>query len=112
MKGEHPFPGVRRTTEHTEKATIASYEFDPGAEFPLHTHGEEQITLVIDGTVEFQVDGSLQELGRGETSVVAGGVEHGLRAGPRGARFLAVLVPRRERSDGYEIRGADQSGSS
>lgn len=105
MSTENPFPGVTRTTRQAEQATLASYEFEPGAEFPIHSHPEEQIIVILTGSVEFEVGGELQPLGPGETSVVAGGVEHGLRAGPEGAKFLAVLVPRREQPNAYEIKG-------
>jgi quercetin dioxygenase-like cupin family protein len=102
---EHPFPGVTRRTNQSERATVSAYAFEPGAEFPIHTHPEEQITVVLAGTVEFEVEGERHALGPGETYVVAGNLEHGLRAGPEGARFLAVVVPRRSGSDAYEIKG-------
>jgi quercetin dioxygenase-like cupin family protein len=102
---EHPFPGVTRRTNHTAEATVSAYTFEPGAEFPIHTHPEEQITVVLTGTVVFAVEGERHALGPGETYVVAPDLEHGLRAGPEGARFLAVVVPRRDDSDAYEIKG-------
>jgi quercetin dioxygenase-like cupin family protein len=105
---ETPFPGVRRESRHTEQATLTRYEFEPGAEFPLHTHREEQITVILSGSVELAVGGELQRLGPGETSVIAANLEHGLRAGPEGATFLAVLVPRRNNPDAYEIKGDAQ----
>ena len=53
--------------------------------------------------MEFTADGRSQRLSQGDWSVVAGGVEHGIRAGARGAPFLAVLVPRRSPEDPYTI---------
>lgn len=102
---ERPFPGVARRTNHTEQATVSAYAFEPEARFPLHTHPEEQITVVLEGTVVFEVEGERHALGPGETYAVAAGLEHGLQAGPDGARFLAVVVPRRRGSDAYEIKG-------
>lgn len=102
---EHPFPGVTRRTNQTAKATVSAYAFEPGAQFPIHTHPEEQITVVLEGTVVFEVEGEAHELGPGETYVVAPELEHGLRAGSAGARFLAVVVPRRVAPDAYEIKG-------
>src|SRR5437762_1643815 len=69
----------------------------------LHRHPQEQITLVQEGDLEFSADGRSQRLSQGDWSVVAGGVEHGIRAGMRGARFLAVLVPRRSLGDPYTL---------
>lgn len=105
---EHPFPGVSRRTNHTEQATVSAYAFEPEARFPIHTHPEEQITVVLEGTVVFEVEGEHHELGPGETYAVAAHLEHGLQAGPDGARFLAVVVPRRSGSDAYEIKGEKQ----
>ena len=102
---EHPFPGVSRRTNHTEQATVSAYAFEPEASFPIHTHPEEQITVVLEGTVVFEVEGERHALGPGETYALAAHLEHGLQAGPDGARFLAVVVPRRSGSDAYEIKG-------
>jgi quercetin dioxygenase-like cupin family protein len=93
---ETPFPGVRRQTFSSESATVAEYSFDPGARFPLHHHAQEQVTLVLEGDLELVADGRRQRLTAGAWSVVPGRVEHGITAGGRGARFLIVLVPRRE----------------
>jgi quercetin dioxygenase-like cupin family protein len=92
---EEPFPGVCRRTFCSEQATVAEYVFDPDARFPLHRHDQEQITLVREGDLELVADGRRQRLAAGAWSVIAGGVEHGITAGRGGARFLAVLVPRR-----------------
>jgi quercetin dioxygenase-like cupin family protein len=92
---ETPFPGVRRRTFSSEHAAIAEYSFDAGARFPLHHHPQEQTTLVVEGEVELVADGRHERLAPGAWSVVPGGVEHGITAGERGARFLVVLVPRR-----------------
>lgn len=100
---DSPFPGVTRTSYQSAKATMATYAFEPGAEFPLHRHDEEQITVVCEGDVEFVVAGERHRLVAGETYVVQPDVEHGLRAGPEGARFLAIVVPPRSRTDAYTI---------
>jgi quercetin dioxygenase-like cupin family protein len=102
---ETPFPGVRRRTFSSRQATVAEYSFDPVARFPLHRHAQEQITLVQEGDVELIADGRRRQLAEGDWSVVAAGVEHGISAGARGARFLAVLVPRRSPDDPYTLTG-------
>ncbi|MFZ0386834.1 MAG: cupin domain-containing protein [Solirubrobacteraceae bacterium] len=98
-----PFPGVRRRTSRSEKATIASYVFGAGAVFPTHRHDQEQITVILSGEVEFNINGDAHRLQAGQTFVVAPDVEHGLRAGPSGASFLAIVVPPRARADAYEL---------
>jgi quercetin dioxygenase-like cupin family protein len=103
VAAEAPFPGVRRQSFHSVQSTVAAYAFEPGAAFPLHRHDEEQITVIHEGEVEFVVAGERHVLGAGHTYVVAAGVEHGLRAGPSGARFLAVVVPRRAHAGAYTV---------
>jgi quercetin dioxygenase-like cupin family protein len=100
---EEVYPGVVRRSFSSDKATVTSYEFAPGATFPQHRHPAEQVTLVQEGEVLFTVDGEQERMGPGTWSVVAGGVEHGITAGEQGARFVAIVSPRRERSDEYEV---------
>jgi quercetin dioxygenase-like cupin family protein len=98
-----PYDGLRRRTFDSEGATVTEYRFEPGARFPLHTHPEEQITLVTDGEVELTAAGKTSKLAAGDWAVTAGGVEHGIRAGERGARVLAIIVPRRASPDSYTL---------
>jgi quercetin dioxygenase-like cupin family protein len=102
---------VLRRSHSTSKATVASYVFEAGAQFPKHSHAEEQITVVLEGEVEFEVDGRRHRLGPGETLVVEPGIEHSARAGDAGARFLAVVVPRRMHRDAYELSASASSAT-
>jgi quercetin dioxygenase-like cupin family protein len=103
IEGEEVYPGVVRRSFSSAHTTVTSYEFEPGATFPLHRHPAEQVTLVQQGEVRFTVGGVAERMAPGEWSVVAGGVEHGITAGDDGARFIAIVSPRRERSDEYEV---------
>jgi unsaturated pyranuronate lyase len=96
IEAETPYAGIERRVLTTSKATVQEYRFEPGATFPLHHHPQEQITLVLDGELAFTAGDDRHDLTEGAWSVVAGGVEHGITAGPVGARFLAILVPPRK----------------
>jgi quercetin dioxygenase-like cupin family protein len=100
---ETPFEGVRRRTFHSAGATVASYELDPGARFPLHRHPEEQVTVVQRGEIVLHAGDRAERQGVGCWSVVPGGVEHGIEAGASGAAFLILVVPRRNRADAYVL---------
>jgi quercetin dioxygenase-like cupin family protein len=100
-----PFHGLRRRTFDGDGATVNEYRFEPGAQFPLHAHAEEQITLVTDGEIELSVGEETVQLAAGGWAVTAGGVPHGIRAREQGARILAIVVPRRPGPDAYEILG-------
>jgi quercetin dioxygenase-like cupin family protein len=103
LAADEPHPGVTRRTIYAAGATVTSYEFEPGAVFPLHRHPQEQITLVDSGTVTMWLGAESRELLPGAWSVVAGDVEHGITAGSEGARITAVIVPRRAHADAYEV---------
>jgi quercetin dioxygenase-like cupin family protein len=98
-----PFRGIARRVLSTEKATVQEYRFEAGATFPLHEHPQEQITLILEGSVAFTAGGETEHLAEGSWSVVAGGVARGIVAGPSGTRFLAIVVPPRTPSTGYTL---------
>lgn len=103
---EEVFDGVERRSFSSEHTTFSSYRFQPGGTFPIHRHPAEQVTIVLEGSVRFTVAGEEHQLGPGEWSVIAGEVEHGITAGAEGARLIAMVSPRRERSDEYEVVGS------
>jgi quercetin dioxygenase-like cupin family protein len=103
LEAESPFPGIVRRTLTTAQATVTEYRFEPGATFPSHHHPQEQTALILDGKVHLTAAGETQTLAAGAWSVVAGGVPHGITAGDAGARFLVVLVPRREPGAAYTL---------
>jgi len=105
LAAEEPYPGVRRRAFDTDRATVTRYEFEPGATFPLHRHPQEQITLIEAGDVELTVDGAVERMPTGSFSVVAADVEHGITAGPEGARFVAIVIPARSARDAYTVTG-------
>jgi quercetin dioxygenase-like cupin family protein len=107
LEADEPYAGVQRRSFSSRGATVTSYEFEPGARFPMHSHHQEQITIVDRGEVEFTVDGAPQSLKAGEWSIVQGDVEHGLLAGESGARVLAIIVPRREAPDDMALVDAN-----
>jgi quercetin dioxygenase-like cupin family protein len=100
---ERPFAGVERRVLYAERATLTSYTFEPGATFPLHRHEQEQVTLVEEGSIVMTIGSKRHSLAVGGWSIVPGGVEHGITAGPDGARIVAVVSPPRTRADGYEL---------
>jgi quercetin dioxygenase-like cupin family protein len=104
---ESPFEGVRRKTHQGEKSTVSAYSFEPGATFPMHSHDEEQVTVFLDGQVEVTVEGETRTYRAGETAVIAPGLVHGMTAGADGARFVALVAPRRAHSNAYEIERGD-----
>jgi quercetin dioxygenase-like cupin family protein len=103
LPAEVPYDGVTRRSFSSDKATVTSYTFAPGATFPRHRHPQEQITLIQSGEVEMTIGDDVERLSAGDWWVVAPDVEHGITAGPGGATILAVVVPRRDSADAYTL---------
>jgi len=103
LPADRPYQGVIRRSFSTERATVTRYMFEPGASFPRHRHAQEQVTLIQEGQVEMTLGDGVERLVAGDWSVVAPDVEHGITAGPGGATVVAIVVPRRDSADGYEV---------
>lgn len=103
LEPDEPYPGLKRRTFDGAGATVTEYRFAPSARFPLHKHPQEQITLIADGEVEMTIAGSSETLSAGDWSVVAGDVEHGIQAGGKGARVIAIIVPARVAAEAYTV---------
>ncbi len=109
IEAETPYPGILRRTFHSERMTFSEYTFAPGATFPLHRHTQEQVTLIEAGEVRLTAGGSTDTLAAGAWSVMPAGVEHGVTAGPDGARIVAILSPRRQSGDEITLASAPES---
>ncbi len=81
-----------------------------GARRHLHTRSTE-LFHVLDGTMEFELDGDTAEVGRGGLVLVPPGVPHAFAAAPGGpAEILAVLSPGIERFGYFRALGRIQHG--
>ena len=76
--------------------TFAVVELDPGAVAARHQHPNEQVGLVIQGTLDFEVDGERRQLNAGDTYVIPANVPHKAVAGPTGCVLIDVFAPIRD----------------
>lgn len=90
------WPGVLGRVVSGDKITFAVVELSPDAVVSQHAHPNEQIGLVLKGSLTFTIGGERRELGVGETYVIRGGVPHDAVAGPDGATVVDVFSPLRE----------------
>jgi len=95
LAADEPYQGLRRVMIDGRAATLARYDFGPGAKFPLHRHPQEQLTLVVAGSVSAIVDGHHVSLHAGQGFVARADESHGVEAGPDGAILVAVIAPAR-----------------
>jgi quercetin dioxygenase-like cupin family protein len=86
-------PGVRMFPLFGEAGMLNLVDLAPNAVVPVHTHEHEQLGIVLGGEITMTIDGVDHLLGPDDAYQVAGGVEHGARAGSAGCRVLDVFVP-------------------
>lgn len=85
--------GVAARVVEGERITLAVVELDAGAVVPEHAHEQEQLGIVLQGTVNFRVADETRELGPGETWRILPNVPHEVVAGHEGATVIDVFSP-------------------
>ncbi|MBN2159983.1 MAG: cupin domain-containing protein [Spirochaetes bacterium] len=74
--GISPLDGFTFKEAHLENVMITWVEMKPGSVLPEHSHPNEQISLVVEGTLELTVGGSTRIMKKGEVAVVPPNVPH------------------------------------
>ena len=79
LKVEQVNPKMKRQFIHGEKVMIAKMEFEDGFIVPWHSHENEQVTEVFEGTLRFWFDDNEDEpidLLAGDVIVIPGNRRH------------------------------------
>jgi quercetin dioxygenase-like cupin family protein len=63
-------------------------EFPPGFTVPMHSHDDNEIILLLDGSCTMLADGTTLHVG--DSMVLIGGYEYGFTAGADGMRFVTI----------------------
>ncbi len=87
-------PGIHGATVHTPQLTVTYYRYEAGSSWEEHSHAEDQVTSVIEGEIDFVVDGEPVHLRSGELAALPGGVPHSAQVGDREVRTLNVYTSR------------------
>jgi quercetin dioxygenase-like cupin family protein len=88
--------GVHGRVVHGERLTFSVVELDPDSVVPEHSHGQEQLGMVLSGSLSFRIGDERQELAPGATWSIPGNLPHEVRAGPEGAVVIDVFAPTRD----------------
>lgn len=78
-----------------ERLTLGVVELEPNAVIPEHSHDNEQLGLVLSGSLRFRVGDEERELGPGGTWSIPSDAPHEVRVGPEGAVVVDVFAPGR-----------------
>jgi unsaturated pyranuronate lyase len=88
--------GVAGRVVHGERLTLGLVELDPGSVVPEHSHENEQLGIMVSGSVQFRVGDETRELGPGDTWSIPANTPHEVHTGPEGAVMIDVFAPVRE----------------
>lgn len=85
----HDVAGVK---DH--EAVLARAEFQPGAGVPKHTHPGDEVAYVLEGEVQFEMEGKpVMNLKAGDSFFVPGGTVHTAKStGKVGAKILSTYI--------------------
>ena len=73
--------------------TMAVVELDPNSLVPEHHHPNEQLGVVLSGTLQVRIGAERREIGPGHTYNIPGNVPHEFLTGPEGAVVVDVFAP-------------------
>jgi quercetin dioxygenase-like cupin family protein len=76
-----------------QQAMLTYFEVEPRRRFETHHHASEQITLVLDGALFFEVDGRVIRVGQGELLAVPSNTPHAVFTQELGARAADAWAP-------------------
>ncbi len=88
-------PGLSFRPVVGERTMVNFVSFEPNTEAPMHVHEEEQITLVIEGEFEFEIDGEVRTMRAGDLAVIPSWVRHGARSLGTACREIDIFTPPR-----------------
>jgi quercetin dioxygenase-like cupin family protein len=88
--------GVLARTVDGGRCSFGVVELDPNSVVPEHQHPNEQLGMVVSGTVSFRVGDEVRELGPGGTWRIPPDTPHEVHTGPDGAVVFDVFSPPRD----------------
>lgn len=88
--------GLLARTVHGDRLTLTMVELDPGSVVPEHSHENEQLGILLQGSLAFTVGGETEEFGPGGTWTIRSHIPHSVIAGSEGAILIEVFSPVRE----------------
>jgi quercetin dioxygenase-like cupin family protein len=105
-------PGLGFRPVLGQRAMTNFVTFEPGSTAPRHVHEEEQIVIVLEGELMFDLDGDVRPMRKGDVAVVPAWVPHA--AWTTDSRCLEVDVfcpPRRSLLKLAEVHAAAQDAA-
>jgi quercetin dioxygenase-like cupin family protein len=79
LKTKQPLEGVSLRAVYGDKTMLTIFNLEPNAVIPTHAHPHEQISYVLEGALEFTLEGETRVLRPGDGVLIPSGQKHGAR---------------------------------
>jgi quercetin dioxygenase-like cupin family protein len=89
-------PKLTQQVFSTGNIMLVRYVYEPGLNFPEHSHPQEQVTIVEKGTLEFSIDGEKVRLTADDICSIPANVPHSTSVGKERAVAISIFTPVRE----------------
>ncbi|MGZ4272473.1 MAG: cupin domain-containing protein [Solirubrobacteraceae bacterium] len=96
MAPQRIWEGVLARAVHGERVSLAVVELDAGSVVPEHRHENEQVGVIVAGSLRFRIGDEIRVLASGGAWCIPANVPHGVEAGPEGAVAIEVFAPPRD----------------
>jgi len=96
MRPQQIWDGVLGQSVHGARATLGLIELDPDTSVPEHNHENEQLGIVIEGSLRFRIGEETSDLLPGDMWCIPAHVPHTVEAGPEGAVLVEAFAPPRD----------------
>ena len=93
---EHDVPGAKMWAVALEKAMLTYFEVEPNSHFEMHEHESEQITLVLKGTLYFEMLDKMVSVKEGEVIAIPSNIKHAVFTKDDFVRAVDAWSPVRE----------------
>jgi unsaturated pyranuronate lyase len=87
--------GITALAVDGERTTLAVIELEPGSAVPEHRHDNEQLGVLVRGSLQFRIGSERRDVAPGGTWRILSGVPHQVTAGPNGALAVECFTPAR-----------------
>jgi len=88
-------PGIKTHIVSAEKITLSMASAEPNSQLPPHRHENEQMLIVLDGAIDFIIEGKQYHIEKGDVVVLPSNTEHGGYFTDKGAIVIDVFSPPR-----------------
>ncbi len=96
LKEKQVLEGITLKSVSGDKTMMTFFEFEPDAVIPEHKHPHEQITYIIEGEMEFTLEGETKVLKTGDGVVIPPNYDHSAKILSMPTKAVDAWYPIRE----------------